>query len=304
MHHHRWLACLIAGTLSSPPSLAQAPASPFALARQVTRSVTIDPSLSPDGRRMVYIAVVAGIEQLFTSRVDGSDAKQITHDVFGHEDPAWSPDGRTIAFVSQAEGGEVVSLMDAEGGNVRPLTAKDEHAIHPSWAPDGRSVLYCTTDDLDPPRKNSADIFRIDLESRRATRLVTGGINTYPRLSPDGRRLAFRRILGETNSEVFVANADGSQQRNLTNDPAFDGWPAWSPDGRRIAFASDRSGNQQIFVMDADGSHVAPVVHKEGRATAPAWSPDGATLYFPICTRVDGIVGCEIFSARAAADPA
>ena len=290
------LACLALHGLAAPPAAAQEPV--FGQARQVTRSITADPSLSPDGKRMVYLAVVAGVQQLFTAKVDGGDVRQITHEPFDHEDPAWSPDGRKIAYVSDAEGGQVITMMDPDGTRVEALSPRAAHAIHPSWAPDSASVLYCTTDDLDPPRKNESDIFRVDTKTRAITRLITGGINTYPVLSPDGKRIALRKIVDGSNSEVYVADADGSNLRNLTHDPAFDGWPAWSPDGRRIAFASNRGGNQQIYVMDADGGHVTRVVHREGRATAPKWAPDGKALYFPICSKSDGVVGCEIFAAR------
>ncbi len=290
------VACLAVACLL--PAIAVGQKSQFELARQLTGSITVDPSLSPDGTRMVYISVVAGVQQLFVAGVDGRNPKQITHDSYDHEDPAWSHDGKGIAYVSDADGGQVISLMAPDGSGVLPLTPKDVHAIHPNWAPDSGSLVYCTTDDLDPPRKNAADLYRIDVSTRQITKLTTAGINTYPSLSPDGKHLAFRKIIDELNSEVFVANADGSDAQNLTNDPAYDGWPAWSPDGTKIAFASNRRGNQQIFVMDADGKNLLPVVHKEGRATAPVWAPDGSALYFPVCTRVDGVVGCEIFSAR------
>ena len=295
-------ACLAAGGLAATRAAAQPPTL-FRQARQVTASITADPSLSPDGRRMVFLSVVAGVQQLFTSDVDGRNVRQLTQEPFDHEDPAWSPDGRKIAFVSDANGGQVISMMNPDGTGVEALSPATVHAIHPSWTPDSASVLYCTTDDLDPPRKNESDIYRVDVATRAVTRLITGGINTYPVMSPDGHRIAFRKILDGTNSEVFVADADGSNPRNLTHDPAFDGWPAWSPDGTRIAFASNRGGNQQIYVMDADGSHVTRVVHKEGRATAPKWSPDGKALYFPICAKADGVVGCEIFSAQLEARP-
>ena len=49
-------------------------------------------------------------------------------------------------------------------------------------------------------------------------------------------------------------HADGSEQTNLTNDPADDHDPVWSPDGTKIAFASDRDGYAQLYVMNADGS--------------------------------------------------
>jgi TolB protein len=57
-------------------------------------------------------------------------------------------------------------------------------------------------------------------------------------------------------------NADGSNQTNLTNDPAPDTDPTWSPDGTKIAFISTRNGNQDIYVMNADGSNQTNLTNK------------------------------------------
>jgi Tol biopolymer transport system component len=84
------------------------------------------------------------------------------------------------------------------------------------------------------------------------------------------------------NDEVYVMNADGSRQGNLTRDPASDYSPAWSPDGRRIAFATGRadpSGND-LWLMAADGSDPRPLVHQRGIDEYPVWSPDGSRLAF------------------------
>lgn len=277
---------------------ADAPPRP-GLAYQVTYSVTVDPSFSPDGRRMVYITVIAGREQLLIADVDGTNPVQITHDDYDHEDPAWSPDGSKIAFVSLKDGGEVISMMNVDGSGVEALSPANVRAIHPNWGPDSRTLAYCTDDDLKPPAKNASDIDVIDIVTRKIAVLITGGVNTYPSLSPDGKRMAFRRILGELNSEVFIANADGSSQVNLSSHPAFDGWPSWSPDGAQIAFASNRRANYQVYVMKPDGTDVRLVANTEGRATAPVWSRDGRSIYFPICTKVDFGSGCEIFAAPA-----
>jgi Tol biopolymer transport system component len=51
-----------------------------------------------------------------------------------------------------------------------------------------------------------------------------------------------------------VTNVDGSEERNLTDAPGFDGMPAWSSDGRRIAFVSDQEGSWEIYTMTADGA--------------------------------------------------
>lgn len=294
----------LAALLITVSAAGQTQNTPITLAYQLTHSVTIDPSLSPDGKAMVFISVVAGKEQLFTMNLEGSAPLQLTHDAADHEDPAWSPDGKKIAFVLIQGDLEQIHIMNSDGSGVEPLTPREVRTIHPNWSPDGRSVAYCTDDDLKPPRKNPSEIYSIDVAGRKITRLITGGVNTYPSWSPDGTKLAFRRMIGETNSEVFLADSNGENAHNLTNDPAFDGWPAWSPDGSKIAFASNRNRNYEIYVMNPDGSGVRKVANTEGRATAPQWAKDGKTIYFPICKKLDFGYDCQIYAARMDGPPA
>jgi TolB protein len=269
------------------------------IAYQFSHAAVMDPTLSPDGKEMIYIMVIAGKEQLMRRAVDGSYVRQLTTDAANHEDPAWSPDGKHVAFVLIQGEREQIHVMNPDGTGVEPLTPANVKTIHPGWSPDSRTIVYCTDDDLNPPKKNSSEIYSIDLATRHIAQLVSGGVNTYPVWSPDGKKLAFRRMLGETNSEVFLANADGSDAHNITNDPAFDGWPAWSPDGKKIAFASNRGNqNYQIYTMNPDGSDVRLVAATEGRGTAPKWSPDAKTIYFTICRKADSGVDCHIYAAK------
>ena len=84
--------------------------------------------------------------------------------------------------------------------------------------------------------------------------------DAYPVWSPDGRQIAFQSDRAG-NDEIYVMNADGSSQRNLSHHPGYDAFPDWHPDGERIAFASDRQGgkNRDIFVMDTDGNNVQQI---------------------------------------------
>lgn len=269
-----------------------------AIAVPVTYSQNYDPSLSPDGKRMVFLKALEGRETLFIANSDGSGEKRLLQTSADIEDPAWSPDGRSIAYVRIEGGGKSIHVMSADATGDRVVTPPNQSPIHPAWTPDSKALLYCTDDDLDPPRKNAAEIYRLDLASGRIATVLSGGVNTYPVSSPDGRRIAFRKFL-DNNSEVYVMDSDGRNVRNLTDHPAFDGWPEWSPDGKRIAFASNRNSAYQVFVMDADGKNVKLVANTEGRATAPKWGSDGKTIYFTNCWRTGLHGACEIFVADA-----
>jgi Tol biopolymer transport system component len=111
-----------------------------------------------------------------------------------------------------------------------------------------------------------------------------------PRWSPDGRSIAFEGTR-DGNDEIYVMNADGSNVRRLTKDPAVEGSPVWSSDGRKIAFESSRRFDAlEIWVMNADGSDQHNL-HKPRPVrgvppglfyfeTFPDWSPDGRHIAY------------------------
>ncbi|MDE0301389.1 MAG: hypothetical protein OXN17_22415 [Candidatus Poribacteria bacterium] len=90
--------------------------------------------------------------------------------------------------------------------------------------------------------------------------------------------------------EIYVMDADGGNQENLTNHPEYDYQPDWSPDGMKIAFVSSRDGAaSQIHVMDADGKNVIRLTDGRWQKRDPDWSPDGGRIAFTVDEREDYI---------------
>ena len=88
--------------------------------------------------------------------------------------------------------------------------------------------------------------------------------------------------LRDGNKEIYVMDADGGNQENLTNNPAYDGDPDWSPDGTKIAFVSRRDGVSQIYVMNADGKNPIRLTDGPRWKEDPDWSPDGQKIAFTV----------------------
>jgi hypothetical protein len=100
-----------------------------------------------------------------------------------------------------------------------------------------------------------------------------------PAWLPDGKRIAFMSGR-DGNAEIYVMDADGSNQTRLTLDLAGDESPAWSPGGELIAFFSYRDGFPEIYVMNADGSGVRRLTNNSVSDGSPCWSPDGEHIAF------------------------
>jgi len=80
--------------------------------------------------------------------------------------------------------------------------------------------------------------------------------------------------------EIYAMDADGSNQKNLTQNPGGDYEAVVSPDGSKIAFTSDRDGDFEIYVMNADGSNAINITNNTTPDQSPSWSPDGSQIVF------------------------
>lgn len=214
--------------------------------------------------------------------------------VVGNETPAEGANlcgnrqGR-LAFASYRDGESEIYSVNADGTGLTRLTHDEERLSKPAWSPDGKSIVYVVTDE-----EFNVDIYLMKADGSNQARLTTDRwVDTEPAWDPTGGRIVFSsdrdsylNIEDEKSYEmvyefeIYVMDANGSGQTNLTDSPGWDTAPAWSPDGGQIAFQSNRDGNPEIYMMDADGSRQVNLTNHPEDDAAPALSPDGSKIAF------------------------
>ena len=256
---------------------------------RLTNVIDAYPSHAPNGDRIVFQSNRTGSWQLYTIKSDGSDVRQLTNVDYGAVGAAWSPDGRQIAFSGNPGGNAEIFVMMSDGSNIRRLTNDPADDSHPHWTTSGR-IVFNSSRTTPPGQKETDDVFSVKPDGtdlRQHTTCLT--VCTYASFSPDMKKLVYRKVIdapgmnwdlsnAARNSEIFVADADGSNEVNLSKSAAFDGWPMWSPDGKTIAFASNRTGPAyvgHVWLVNADGTGLRQLSTGPGGFVQPSWTADG-----------------------------
>ena len=253
--------------------------------RQVATDDAVQPSWSPHGLRIAYWAARGPQRQrdILTIAPTGGDPVLVTDDADVDWNPVWSPDGRHVYF-SSARGGSMnlwrVAIDEPSGrvlGSPEPITVPSGFVAHMSVSADGRRLAFASVTFDQNVQRIGFDPTTERIQGE--LQWVTNGSKPWTAVdvSQDGSRIALTAAAPQ--EDVFVARADGSGLRQLTNDASFDRLPRWSPDGNRIAFYSNRSGEWEIWTINPDGSGLTRITKSSG-AHYPIWSPDGATMAF------------------------
>ncbi len=191
---------------------------------------------------------------IFTANRDGSGLKRLTSYGVYTAEGVLSPDGTRIVFTSLKDGDLDIYTMNVDGSDVRRLTTTPGYDGGPWWSPDGTKIVY------------------------RAWHYApedSAGLRQY-------RELLGQRMIRPNRMELFVMNADGSDQRQVTQLGGANFGPSWTPDGRRIVFSSNhqnpRSRNFDLFVVNLDGTGLEQITRNPEFDGFPMFSHDGKRL--------------------------
>jgi len=207
----------------------------------------------PDFSRGYVWAVYPDFD-IFTARDDGSNLRPLTNTSGYDAEATVSPDGKKIVFTSMRDGDLDIYAMNVDGSEVRRLTSTPGYDGGPFFSPDGKQIIYRAHHPQAPEElKDYQDLLK-------------------------------ENLIRPTQLEIFVMNADGSNQRQITGNGAANFAPYFHPSGKRIIFCSNladpKKRNFDLFMIDPDGANQERITHYGEFDGFPMFSHDGKKLVF------------------------
>ncbi|MDQ3548408.1 MAG: hypothetical protein M3439_06260 [Chloroflexota bacterium] len=216
--------------------------------------------------------------ELFIVAADGSVARAIP-DAEGFYNVVVSPDGRTVAAVQGAQNSQPIVVVDLATGAVSPVSVPAGAYSSPAWSPSGDRFAFTGVDYSRFTGNGAyADLVYIANADGTDARLLSEDAPdgaSAPTWSFDGTRLAYIQQPG-----VWVADADGTNRREVTEGMQSAFWPSWSPVDDWIAFTGYEREYSAVYLVNAAGSEQVKLSPDGVLGTNPAWSPDGSWIAF------------------------
>jgi len=158
------------------------------------------------------------------------------------------------------------TLNESENGSItfQSITSRTGQF---DYSDDGSALVF----------SHKGNIWSIRTDGTHLLQLTSSGTDESPRWSPRSAHIAFTSKR-DGNEEIYMMNADGHNQRNLTQHPAADKQPDWSPGGLKLAFASNRSGNEEVILLYPQSQRIRQLTNNSSDDRNPVWSPDGQQI--------------------------
>lgn len=245
-------------------------------------------STLPDGRtetRFILLDTVRGANiggLAITTPSSELEARRTGHRIadFIYEKLTGEPGffATRLAFVRKD--GELYSLVvsDSDGQNTQIALRSKQPIISLAWSPDGTQLAYVSFEERGGISKPVVYVHAL-ASGKRFIVANERGSNSAPAWSPDGKRLAVV-LTRDGNSQVYLANADGSGLKRLTRSSDIDTEPTFTPDGKFVYFTSNRGGSAQIYRVSVEGGDAQRVTFGGPFNARPQISPDGKTMAF------------------------
>ena len=179
-----------------------------------------------------------------------------------------------IAFKAELDRTSEVYVADYDGHNAVQVTQDNNLVAAPTWAP-GRGLLYYVSYKQDNP-----DIFYHDLASgKRAVVASYSGLNTSPAISSTGK---LAMVLSKGGSpDIYIADLNGANLKQLTFTPEDESSPCWSPDGQWICYVAKVNERRSLMKVSVNGGSAHRIaIDGAVNPTEPDWSPDGRFIIF------------------------
>ncbi len=227
-----------------------------------TDELEFDPTISQDGKFLAFSSVRMSKDEMVgricVTNAEGEGRVCLSHENGYATNPAWSPDGQRLTYAAIRMIGlrskiglapkSSIRVMNRDGSNDRDVG----EGIIPQWSSDGKRIVHGKWPD------KSITQYIIDLDDGNSRPFIEGG--GFATWSPDGERIAYTGIGAESNIDLIVMNADGTNRLQLTKTEVAELGPRWSKDGKRIFFASlpIRDGKRrplesEIYSVGIDG---------------------------------------------------
>ena len=224
------------------------------------------PRWSPDGQRVVVVALSPSSSRLLVIPVAGGDATELRTGAIHAMAADWNASGRITIIGDSAGVPEKSFVVDADGRNLRPFR-RDSIA---SATRDSSVLLF------ESQRDAGSSIFATDRRRAAARQLTRGFWAEQPSISPDQRQIVFEKRVDPNRmdkSEIVLMALDGTGQTTIAAGTD----PSWSPDGKTILFkAMDDTGALWVSVVDVSTRKA----RRLARGVHPQWSPNGERILY------------------------